>query len=320
MKPKILVHGGAGEWNVEPKTVEQARGEMKAAVIEGLRIMKKGSSVDAVVAAITLIEDSGKFNAGSGAYPNIEYDIELDAGLMDGRTLGAGAVASVRNVPNPVELARKIMTDTRHVLISGRGAEILAKGYGLYSKLKVDKARKDIINRRMKQYISKEKWIRTLPVKYRLPPVRDTIGAVAIDENGNLAAATSTGGTAFKLPGRIGDSPVCGAGFYAMNGKGAVSATGEGEDIMRYSLSSRVVWDLDGRVDPYMVLIRELQEMKRLFGRGSAGAIVLDSRGNCGAYATTRAMAVAGCSQNAVISEVVESVGIDSVQEKLRRL
>jgi beta-aspartyl-peptidase (threonine type) len=320
-KKMIIIHGGAGEWNLPNKVLDDTEAEMKEAVSVGLKALKSGSAIESVIEAVSYMEGSGKFNAGRGAYPNIEYDIELDAGVMDGKSLGVGAVACVRNVPNPVRLAYKIMKETKHVLIVGEGAERIARGYGLYVPFDVAASKKDLIEQRMQLYVKKQSWIKSLPVRYRLKENSDTIGAVALDGNGDLAAATSTGGTAFKLPGRVGDSPIPGAGFYAVNGKGAVSATGEGEDIMRYCLSLKVVENLGDARDPFRVLARELGEMKRVFRRGSAGAIALDHRGRGGVNATTKAMAfAAGSSIDEIFSKVTESVDLEKAQEMLMKV
>lgn len=318
MEPKLILHGGAGHWQVDGKKRGEVERALVSAIRTGLDCLKKGTAVDALVSALREMEDSGLFNAGRGAYPNIEYDIELDAGIMDGSNLAAGAVASVKNVKNPILLAQLVMEKTKHVLIAGEGAERLAKAFRLHSKTKLLKEREDYARKNIETYIKAQEWLKGLRKFYSVE-VNDTIGGVAIDRDGNLAAATSTGGTLFKLPGRVGDSPLPGGGFYAMNGRGAASATGEGEDIMKYCLSCKVVMDLDGKTDPFKVLIRELDEMRRLFGRSSAGAVAIDYNGRGGVYTTTRGIAVGWGSKKDIKSKVAYNDQLFTVNAALSK-
>src|SRR5204862_6219790 len=174
-----------------------------------------GSSLDAVAAAVATLEDAGVFNAGRGAAPNGDGEIELDAGIMDGATLRAGGVAAVRRIKNPIAAAREVMEHGRHVLLAGAGAERFARRRGL-------------------KIISKSYFHR-----YKVSD-HGTVGAVALDRAGHLAAATSTGGITGQLPGRVGDSPVVGAGVYADDATCAVSATGAGEAFLRTAYDHEV--------------------------------------------------------------------------------
>ncbi|MEM3684484.1 MAG: isoaspartyl peptidase/L-asparaginase [Conexivisphaerales archaeon] len=317
MKARIILHGGAGEWKIDSDRREKVEESLRSAVKEGLFAMKKGSALDGLLNAISFMEDSGMFNAGKGAYPNIENDIEFDAGIMEGRTLRVGAVAAVKNVSSPIKLAYSVMTRTNHCLIAGAGAERLAKGFGLWNETRPSRYSEEIFRTKLKDYLRKEEWVESLHGIYSFPS--DTIGGVAIDQHGDLASATSTGGTIFKLPGRVGDSPLVGSGFYAMNGKGGCSATGTGEDIMRYCLSARVVSDLNGRTDPFKVLVRELDEMKRLLGKSSAGAVCLDSQGRGAAYTLTPAIAVAaGYGSTVAEARVANREDLAEIQYRLR--
>ncbi len=317
MKARIILHGGAGDWKIDDSRKRKIENCMKSAVEEGLRAIRKGSAIDGLLASISFMEDSALFNAGKGAYPNIENDIEFDAGLMDGKTLRVGAIAAAKNVRNPIALAYKIMTETDHCLIAGDGAERIAKAFNLWEKSEPSEYASELFKKRVKVYMKKESWLERFKHVYNLPT--DTIGGVAIDSDGDIASATSTGGTIFKVPGRVGDSPIAGSGFYALNGSGGCSATGTGEDIMRFCLSARVVHDLNGKTDPFKVLVRELEEMRRLLGNRSAGAVCMDASGHGAVYTLTPAIAVAaGYGSTVVESRVAQNDELVSVQRKVR--
>ena len=214
----IAIHGGAGalaRGSLTPAEEAAYLAKLEEALRAGHAVLAGGgSSLRAVEAAINLLEDSGIFNAGKGAVTTTAGVAELDASIMDGRTLAAGAVAGVRRLPNPIDAARLVMERSPHVLLVGEGAEAFAAREGLPL---VDAA---YFTRRPTASLGAEE-------KY------GTVGAVALDRAGNLAAGTSTGGTARKLPGRVGDSPIIGAGTYADNRCGAISATGQGEYFIR---------------------------------------------------------------------------------------
>jgi len=317
MKARIILHGGAGDWKIDDSRRRKVESCMRSAVDEGLRAIKKGNAIDGLLASISLMEDSALFNAGKGAHHNIEDDIEFDAGLMDGKTLRVGAIAAAKNVSNPIALAYRIMTETDHCLIAGDGAERIAKAFNLWKKTEPSEYASELFRKRVKEYIKKDSWLMRFKHVYNLPS--DTIGGVAIDVDGNIASATSTGGTIFKIPGRVGDSPLVGSGFYAMNGHGGCSATGLGEDIMRFCLSARVVYDLNGKTDPFKVLVRELEEMRRLLGNRSAGAVCIDASGHAGVYTLTPAIAVAaGYGSTVVESKIANYDELVHVQRRIR--
>lgn len=217
------------------------------AVESGWRILREGgSALDAVETAIRVVEnDFSNRSVGLGGYPNIAGFVELDAAIMDGSTLRAGSVAAVRNVQNPISLARKVMENTPHVMIAGEGATKLAKIFGLYvDKADLQPEARMEWEKRLKTALSAhpregsiDYWLKlTAEGGYN----HDTIGCVAIDENRNIVAGCSTSGYAFKLVGRVGDSPIIGAGLYA-NSLGGAAATGLGENIMIHNVSRRVV-------------------------------------------------------------------------------
>jgi beta-aspartyl-peptidase (threonine type) len=292
---RILVHGGAGKWSLDERAALKATKALKDAAEGGSVAIRKGSAVDGVVAAVRIMEESGVLNAGRGAYPNYEGYIELDAGIMDGEKLLAGGVGSVRDVPHPVELARIVMERTAHVLLVAGGAEKLAEAYGLREKLYPTKERQEMFRHGWKPYVTspQQGWLKALNRNYlRAAEPSDTVGAVALDQDGRLAAATSTGGVPFKLPGRVGDSPVAGAGYYAMGNVGAASATGMGEIIMKYGLCLKAV-DLMGlKVGASEATKRSVEEMGRLFGEDTGGMIALDRKGEGGIYTNTPSIAV----------------------------
>jgi beta-aspartyl-peptidase (threonine type) len=228
----LAIHGGAGVIELADMTqdMERAyRSGLEASLAAGRDVLAAGgSSLDAVVAAVSIMEDDPLFNAGRGATFTADGRNELDAAVMDGATLRAGAVALVTRVKNPVRLARLVMERTRHVMLAGEGAEALAREHGL-----------ELVEPAF--FYTERRWnalqrMKNAPAKPSAASEAEkhgTVGAVALDCSGNLAAATSTGGYTNKLAGRIGDSPIIGAGTYANNATAAVSCTGEGEFFMR---------------------------------------------------------------------------------------
>ena len=221
-----------------------------------------GSSVDAVCAAVVELEDSPLFNAGRGAVYNADGEHELDAGVMDGATLAAGAVAAVRRVRNPVLAARAVMEKSRHVLLVGRGAERFAARQGL----RMEKP----------EYFATRARRRAL--ERNLAGHHGTVGAVARDMAGNLAAATSTGGYTGKLPGRVGDSPLIGAGTYAENGTCAVSGTGLGEAFIRAALAHDIAARMRYAGEALAAAARKALAAVAALG-GDGGLIAVDRRG-----------------------------------------
>jgi beta-aspartyl-peptidase (threonine type) len=238
----IVVHGGAGFWR---RDIAAARVGVERATAEGLAILAgRGCALDAVESAVSTLEDDPLFNAGRGSALTCAGTVEMDASIMDGRDLSAGAVALVRRVKNPVRLARVVMEKTDHVLVAGATAERLGKAFGLPSTDPITaRRRRALVMVRRASGKGRVPWLKRNRYLLRNHPgllLHDTVGAVAVDTEGNFAAAASTGGMAMKLPGRIGDTPLIGAGLYADNGAGAATATGWGEVAVKLSLS-RVV-------------------------------------------------------------------------------
>jgi len=232
MQPKLIVHGGA--WNIPNEMDSAHQNGVTAALKAGYAILEQGgSALDAVEKAVNIMEADDTFDAGRGAFLNEIGEIELDAMIMDGRDLGYGAVGAVQNLLNPVSLARKVMEQTEHCFLVGKGAQLFAQRMGFEA---LDP--KALLTTRELEFYHNIK--DQVDFKTHHPfqnEPRDTVGAVAMDAQGNLAAATSTGGTARKMVGRVGDSPMPGAGGYADNELGAVSTTGWGESIMKVLLA-----------------------------------------------------------------------------------
>ena len=285
-KPVIIVHGGA--WNIPDDLVSPHIEGVRNAVKVGWEILVNGgSALDAVEAAVKTMEDDPTFDAGKGSFLNEEGFVELDGIIMDGSTLNVGAVAAVRNIRNPVVLARKVMELTEHVLLVGEGANKFAKKIGMET---VD-PQELVLERELERWKAFKEG--KLNVKDIFEPAsKGTVGAVAVDKNGNFAAATSTGGIAGKMVGRVGDTPLVGCGAYADNNYGAVSSTGHGEKIMKIVLAKEVINFIAQGCNAQEAADKSIKLIwNRL--RGRAGVIVLDKNGNIGISYNTPRMAYA---------------------------
>jgi len=259
----ILVHGGAGRWAGEDRTLAVA-GVARAAAVGWRVLADGGSALDAAIEAVVALEDDPLFNAGTGSVLNADGEVEMDASVMAGDTLAAGGVACIRHVRNPVLVARRVMDATDCVLLAGAAATAFAReqGFGEHDP--------------------------GLPRALRPGQRGGTVGAVAVDDAGRLAAATSTGGREGKRPGRVGDSSIPGAGNYA-GAQAAVSATGWGEQMLRYVTAKDVAGRIARGASPQQGLREALDDMARRFGE-PIGAIALDARGDLGVVHGTEAM------------------------------
>ena len=265
MRPLLLAHCGAGS---DPRVQDAA----EAGALAGSGILRKGGrALDAVIAAIVVLEDDPRLNAGTGSRMRVDGRIQMDAGLMDG-SLEAGAVAGVEGVRNPILVARDVLTSP-HVLLAGPDATAFArsKGHPPYdpatpeSRARLEESLRKIREGHLPRYAR----------KWKSMDFHGTVGAVARDRHGRFAAGTSTGGTAFMMPGRVGDTPIVGAGFYA-GAAGAVSTTGIGEEIMKWVLAKRVYDQMASGRTPHRAVDRALAD----FPRGvSVGVIAVGSRG-----------------------------------------
>ena len=302
--PTLLVHGGA--WAIPAEMAEDHQRGVAQALAAGYAILEKGgSATDAVEAAVTILEDDPTFDAGRGSFLTSEGRVQLDALLMDGATLRAGGVACVERLRNPIQAARLVLDKSPHIYFVGAGAEAFAQSHGMALienddlVLERERARLKEAQSRLAQGLADITFSGVLAEDDKSPETaaqsagfssHDTVGAVALDQNGNLAAGTSTGGTLNKAPGRVGDSSLIGCGCYADNHSAAVSLTGWGEPIMKLVLGK---WATD-RVAQGVAPDRAAKEaIAYLFTRlgGHGGIILLGPDGNFGLAHNTPGMA-----------------------------
>ncbi len=288
MKPALIVHGGA--WRIdESEHAAHLNGVRVAAQAAWDILQRGGTSLDAVEKAIMIMEDDSTFDAGRGSVLTCVGEIEMDAMMMDGRNLRVGSVGAVQGIQNPIHLARLVMQETEHNLLVGSGARQFArmKGIRLAAQAELTVPREV---ERFRQY----------QVSPPTPTVESfmaahsggTVGAVAMDRDGNLAAGTSTGGTPYSLPGRVGDSPLVGCGTYADNETGAASATGHGERIMEVVLAKHATDLIRYGYNAQQAAKMAIDYMyNRVEGFG--GMILIDKDGNVGFYHNTPHMAAA---------------------------
>jgi len=288
---KIVVHGGAGFWRSD---VRVARIGVENAALEGLRVLVNGgSALDAVETAVSVMEDDPIFNAGKGAALTCVGTVEMDAAIMDGRQLSAGAVALVRRVKNPVRLARIVMENTDHVLVAGETAERLARVFHLPTANPVTAKRRQALAKvRRDSERGRVPWLkrnRLLLLKHPELLGHDTVGAVAVDDEGNFASAASTGGMAMKMPGRIGDTPQIGSGVYSDNRSGAATVTGWGEIAVKLGLSRAMCMMMENGSSASKAAERCVRmATSRL--HGNAGVIAIDRVGRIAAVHNTAYM------------------------------
>jgi len=271
----LAIHGGAGNIkreNISPEKEKEYLQKLDEALQKGYSILESGgSAIDAVNSVINILEDSPLFNAGKGAVLTEKGEAELDASIMNGKDLSAGAVAGLKHIKNPINLARLIMEKSPHVLLISDGAEEFAKQNNL-----------EFVDN--KYFVTEERWNQFLKAKEKLKKdeieKHGTVGCVALDKNGNLAAGTSTGGMMMKKFGRVGDSPIIGAGTYANNNTCAVSATGHGEYFIRLA----VAHDISNLIEYKNYSVEEaadeliFNKLKKMNADG--GVIAIDKNGN----------------------------------------
>ena len=296
-KPRLgfMIHGGAGvikRGSMTPEREKEYRDKLEEAVLAGYKALQDGkTSVDAVEIAIRILEDSPLFNAGKGAVFTADGKNELDASIMNGKTLAAGGVAGLHHVKNPISLARAVMERSPHVLMFGEGAEKFAKERNIelvdekyfWTKSRWDSLQKTLQKEKEKQQPA------TAPNKKvnqrtDTPPGDEhkfgTVGAVALDQYGDLAAGTSTGGIENKLYGRVGDSPIIGAGTYANDNTCGVSATGDGEYFIRLGVARDISALMEYRAMPVQAAADTVIKQKLQTLGGQGGVIAMDKFGN----------------------------------------
>jgi beta-aspartyl-peptidase (threonine type) len=284
MIPSLIVHGGA--WDIPDDAVDACKAGCQRALEAGWSVVSKGGhGLDAIEAAVTILEDDPVFDAGFGSHLNLDGHVECDAIVMEAATLKAGSVAGLRQIKNPIRLARRVLEQCAHMMLISEGAERFASQSGLAL---CDP--EDLISP-----AEREAWLRCSKDSHAAEHHRGhdqgTVGAVAIDEQGRLFAATSTGGICCKLPGRVGDSPLIGSGCYADCETGGASSTGYGEAIMRIVMAKSATDSLRGSTSPAHAM-RAAQDAVKLLaarGKGTGGIILLDKSGNPGlAFSTPR--------------------------------
>ncbi|XP_023957353.1 isoaspartyl peptidase/L-asparaginase-like isoform X1 [Chrysemys picta bellii] len=315
-KPVLVVHGGA--WAIPDEFAERSILGVKNAVKNGFAVLEMGgSSMKAVEIAVRALEDDAVFDAGHGAVLNADGYVELDAIIMNGKTLAAGAVSCIRNISNPVTFACSVLEKTPYVMLTGTGANQFAEKLGI-PQVPVEELVTDHAKAEWEQY---RKYKQTVKSLFNTELVHDTVGAVAIDCEGNMACATSTGGITNKMVGRVGDTPVIGSGGYADNLVGAVSATGHGESIMKVTLARLILFHMEQgdpgsnscpgagtrawvscfpSKTPEEAADSALHYMeRRVHGRG--GVIVVSKTGEWTARFTTKRMAWAGIKEGVLM-------------------
>lgn len=286
-KPAIIVHGGA--WKIPKNQWNKHIKGCAAACEAGYQLLREGHpALSAVIEAVRILEDDPTFDAGVGALLNLLGQVELDAIVVDGRNTTSGAVAVVRNIKNPILLAYKVMRLTPHRLLAGKGAEMFARKVGIPRC----RTRDLVVGRELKRYeVLKNKKDFKIPDAFR-DKKGGTVGAVAIDSSGGLAAATSTGGVPNKLPGRVGDTPIIGSGAFADNRTGAASATGWGESIMKAALSKTACDYIDQGYPAQRAAGLAIRDLGKRWN-GLGGVIVIDRQGHLGLAYNTPQMAYA---------------------------
>ena len=298
----FVIHGGAGvikKGSLSPEKELEYRKKLEEAVVAGYQALQAGkSSLDAVEIAIRILEDSPLFNAGKGAVFNHDGINELDASIMNGKDLSAGAVAGVHRVKNPISLARAVMEKSPHVMMIGDGAEKFAaeqkielvdpkyfftqERYDALQKILKEEKEKETQKPKLQSLNGENPLLEQMTETQKLSENRfGTVGAVALDKNGNLAAGTSTGGMTNKKFGRVGDAPIIGAGTFADNETCAVSATGWGEYFIRLGVARDISTQMQYRASPVQQAAdAALEKVKKLGGDG--GVIAIDKFGNIG--------------------------------------
>jgi beta-aspartyl-peptidase (threonine type) len=273
----LIVHGGAGD--IQPGRHELSLAGCRDAVLAGWDVLKNGgSALDAAMRAVVALEDNPNFNAGTGSTLNVDGAAELDAGMMDGTTLDVGAIASVMQIKNPIVLARLVLKSP-HVMLTGAGAERFAQEQGMALCRQEDLITPAQLERWRRGYRPGDGV--GVAASETAEEKHGTVGAVAIDGEGHIAAATSTGGMANKHPGRVGDSPLVGCGFYAEDGLGGVSSTGHGEYFIRLMLARRACEFLALGMSAQAAAESAIRLLAERLG-GTGGLILIDRQGQVG--------------------------------------
>ena len=281
----LVVHGGAGS----KKPTKKALNKISESLSAGYKVLTGGgSALDAVVKSITILEDSGVFNAGSGGNLQLDGVRRLDAALMEGINLKVGAAIGIEGVKNPIELARIVM-DLPNVILTNTGAQKIAEAHKLARLPEPD----NTALKKLRKANGKEEKVRRIYEEYF-----STVGAVALDESGALGAGSSTGGIQAMLPGRVGDTPLIGAGVYAENPDGAIACTGKGECILRLALAKEICMNLK-EMTPRRAARQSLKRLLNIEGR--AGVIVINKKGHFAILHSTSYLAAGYVSKKCLV-------------------
>ncbi|XP_037052342.1 probable isoaspartyl peptidase/L-asparaginase GA20639 [Bradysia coprophila] len=290
IEPVVIVHGGAGDIP-DSRDHEKHQGTKLAARLGYDRLMAGGSVLDAVEEAVRSMELDENFNAGLGSVLNLDGVVSMEASIMSGDDLKAGCVTLVEDILHPITLARRVMENTNHTFLGADGAMRFARE----QQIEILDPKGQLVTQHAKDALEafkrdKAKGFSTVNAKTEIGDV-GTVGAVAIDRNGNIAVATSTGGMTGKIVGRIGDTPLIGSGTYADNNAGGVSTTGHGETIMRYNVAQKILQRIEYLNEDAQTATRIVLEKMTERLTHAAGAITIDINGNVGHYFTAKKMA-----------------------------
>lgn len=297
IEPVVIVHGGAGDIP-DSRDYGKQQGTKLAARLGYDKLMAGGSVLDAVEEAVRSMELDENFNAGLGSVLNLDGVVSMEASIMSGDDLKAGCVTLIEDILHPITLARRVMEKTNHTFLGGEGAMRFAKE----QNIEILEPKGQLVTQHAKDALEafkrdKAKGISTVNAKTEIGDVDEhvgdvgTVGAVAIDRNGNIAVATSTGGMTGKIVGRIGDTPLVGCGTYADNNAGGVSTTGHGEVIMRYNVGQKILQRIEYLNEDAQTATRHVLEKMTERLTHAAGAITIDLNGNVGHYFTAKKMA-----------------------------
>jgi len=315
MKVALAIHGGA--WNVPDDDLQDHQTGIARVLRRGWRLLSEGASaLDTVTSVVQMLEDDPHFNAGTGSHLNRLGKVELDASIMEGNELQAGAVAAVERVRNPVLLARAVLERSEHVLLVGRGARRFAREQGF-----PECRARDLLVGRARETYMRIRAGETDLIATEFAPGNDdpakagpehmgTVGAVARDSSGCIVAATSTGGTLDKYPGRVGDSPLIGSGTYADSRLGGASCTGWGEGIIRVVMAKSTIDRIAAGDELTAAASAALQDLSRVDGRG--GMILVDHQGQPAAVFNTPRMA-----RGLACTRLGLRVGVDAAMKDL---
>lgn len=295
IKPKIIVHGGA--WDIPAHMHKMHTDGIEKALRKGIEILQKTNDpIETVIGIVCALEDDPTFDAGKGSFLNEAGQVEMDAGIMHGKDLSVGAVAAIQNIRNPIIIANLVREKTQHVMLTGEGALMFAKEQGVQPVDTIEL----LVGREKELYhdLLKEKDVK-IKSFFEMKHPSDTVGAVVINSHGNIAAATSTGGTPFKKAGRVGDSPIVGAGFYADDTCAGVSTTGWGEGILRTLLAREAADQVLNGTSAHDAAKKSIAIMKKKVN-GDAGLIIIDKTGDYAFDHNTPFMAVGAATIDAI--------------------